>query len=401
MASMLDDLRELVSPATVSALSTRTGESEFAVSRGMSAAIPTIAAAIANRCDDHSFMKDLAVLATRNAIAPEPASDGDARSPATRDTAAATERWLSTLFGSNQSAVNDAIARHTGIRASSAAALVSAGAPFVLAYLGRVRKSEDLTVSDLADRLRDERAELVSAVPAGIELPEIGRAPIDAARTTMTDTARSIAARLRRDPTLAASMAPILGLIALIAVGGLIWRAGHKPAQQARVETTIEPMAKPVGTSGSFGGPLVRRLPGNVIVSFPFGGAEDRLSGYLASAVGGGTTVTVDRIGFQSGSATLTPESREQIGNLATILRAYPKATVMVAGYTDNVGNEQENVNLSKARAEVVARGLTAAGVPAERVRAEGFGSSRPIADNATEAGRQKNRRVTLDVSVR
>ena len=109
----------------------------------------------------------------------------------------------------------------------------------------------------------------------------------------------------------------------------------------------------------------------------------------------------LDRIGFDAGSATLTAQSAEQLDNIATILRAYPKATVTVSGHTDNIRNAQANLNLSRARAKAVANQLMSDGVESDRVSAEGHGSLKPVADNSTEAGRAQNRRVTLEVAVR
>jgi ferredoxin-NADP reductase len=77
------------------------------------------------------------------------------------------------------------------------------------------------------------------------------------------------------------------------------------------------------------------------------------------------------------------------------------QAHVAVVGHTDSVGNEADNVVLSRARANTVAAKLTANGVPSARVHAEGYGSKQPIADNATDAGRAENRRVELAVGVR
>ena len=108
-----------------------------------------------------------------------------------------------------------------------------------------------------------------------------------------------------------------------------------------------------------------------------------------------------DRISFETGSAKLTAESAEQLHNIATILRAYPRATVTIAGYTDKEGSETANMALSKARAEAVAGKLTADGVSAERVHPEGFGSQRPMGSNTTDSGRAENRRVVLQVNVR
>jgi len=374
MASMLDQLRELVSPEMLSTLTAETGESESAVSNGLTAAIPTIAAAIANRADDRSFMSDLAGLATKTSIATDPAS-----------ASAAVGARLPALLGSNLSAVTAGIARGAGIRESSSASLIGAAATLVLGYLGRFRRDNDLTVSDLADRLRDERAAFSAALPDGIELPLVSRPR--PSRTLVTAAVASAAV--------------------LAAIGGARWWAAHDiPAAHARVEVSEE--FKPVGTSGSFHAPPVgsrgsffepftRRLPRNATITFPTGSAEDRVSAYLASAVGGATLVTCERIGFDGQSATLTPESREQLNNIVTILWAYPRAKVTVSGHTNIMDDEEANQSLSTARAKAVADSLIAAGVDAERIRAEGYGSRMPLADE----GRARTSRVMLDVSVR
>jgi len=82
-------------------------------------------------------------------------------------------------------------------------------------------------------------------------------------------------------------------------------------------------------------------------------------------------------------------------------MRAYPSVHVIVGGHTDNQGNADVNRELSTARAEAVADALKNAAAPADRVHAQGFGDSKPIADNSTEAGRARNRRVTLEVTAR
>ena len=207
--------------------------------------------------------------------------------------------------------------------------------------------------------------------------------------------------------------------------GGLVLWLGYRPAarQEARVEVsevvkavgtagpaetrTSEPMA--VGTTGltgvgipsTTGATIKRILPGDLIIAMPAGSAEDRLAAFLESAASGPTTIAIDRLAFTSGSAQLTPRSRQQVDIIATILRAYPHARVIVAGYTDNRGDEAANLSLSHARASAVNDRLIEDGVAPDRVHAQGFGSQQPIADNATEDGRSHNRRVVLEVMPR
>jgi len=391
MATIIESLRDLASPAIVSALSGQTTESEFAVSRGLSAAIPAIASTIASRANEPGFVKNLAELATKMAAAPHPLEtiSALASSPTGINTKTPIGGWLSSLFGYNLSEVTDNIARYAGISRSSAASILSVAAPLVLGYIGRLMRSDKLSVADLADRLQGQRAQLASSLPTGFKMPEFFGAPYEPARTAVEEKAR------------AGWSAPLMALLAVLGIGGLIWWASHKPVEVARVEVA-EPLSQAVGTSGTLTGTFARTLPGNVTIIIPRAGStEDRLSMYLASALPGAKTIDFDRLAFDSDSAVLTLGSNEQLDTIATILRAYPRANVTVAGHTDSVGSEAANLALSRARADAVAARLTADGVPSDRVHAKGYGSQRPMADNSTEAGRAQNRRVVLEVTVR
>ena len=390
MSTMLESLRALASPAIVSALSQRTAESEFAVSKGLGAAIPAIASTIANRADDQGFVKNLADVATKAAAGPDPLELTRAlESSTTRaDTTNPVGGWLSSLFGANLSGVTGNIARYAGIRGSSATSLVSIAGPLVLRYLGRLMRSDNLTVDGLADRLRGQRARLASSLPSGFTMPGVPE-PFETAPVAvekMAGTGWSV---------------PAIALLAALGVGGLLWWARDKPVEVARVDIHQE-LTGVVGTTGrTHGGRVTRTLPGNVSVTIPMGSAEDRLTTYLATAAPVAATVSFDRIAFDTDSAVLTAESTEQLENIATILRAYPRAKVTVVGHTDGMGSGAANLALSRARAEAVAARLTGGGVPADRVRAEGYGGQKPVADDSTEAGRARNRRVELNVSVR
>ncbi|HMJ85043.1 MAG TPA: OmpA family protein [Vicinamibacterales bacterium] len=391
MPTIIDSLRELVSPAIISAVSRQTGESESGISRGFSAAIPAIASTIAARADDQGFVKNLFDLATKTAARPPlDAVNAFTTSPTGIDTTSPIGGWLSGLFGHNLSAVTERMARYAGISGASATWLLSIAAPLVLGYIGRLVRSDNLSVSDLADVLRAQRAGLVSSLPTGFKMPEVFSAPYERARTAGEMASKGMSV-------------PLMALLAALGIGGLIWWARQTPVEMDRVAfVEVEPPSRVVGTTGTLAGTFVRTLPGNATITIPaVGSAEDRLSLYLASASPGETTITLDRIEFDSDSAVLTADSNVQLDNIATILRAYPQAHVAVTGHTDSMGGDAANVVLSRARANTVAAKLTADGVQPQRLHAEGYGSERPIADNATEAGRAQNRRVELGVTVR
>lgn len=104
-------------------------------------------------------------------------------------------------------------------------------------------------------------------------------------------------------------------------------------------------------------------------------------------------------ITFESGSATLTETSLPVIDELAKDLGMCPAASVHVEGHTDADGAEDLNLALSVSRAETVVEALIERGVDLERLYAEGYGESQPIADNETSEGKAQNRRIAFSIS--
>ena len=105
---------------------------------------------------------------------------------------------------------------------------------------------------------------------------------------------------------------------------------------------------------------------------------------------------TIYGINFDTGKATIRPDSEPVLKELLGLLQKQPDWSLMVAGHTDNVGTDAVNVPLSQQRAEAVIGWLSAKGVERWRLVPAGFGSKKPLADNGAEDGRAKNRRVDL-----
>ncbi|MCZ8114571.1 OmpA family protein [Silanimonas sp.] len=120
-----------------------------------------------------------------------------------------------------------------------------------------------------------------------------------------------------------------------------------------------------------------------------------------AEALGDGLdasgAVVLEGLYFATGSADLLPASDAAIAAAATLLQARPDLRLDIQGHTDNVGNDATNLTLSRRRAQAVADALVKShGIDRARLGVRGFGASRPVADNATDAGRAQNRRVEL-----
>jgi OOP family OmpA-OmpF porin len=103
-------------------------------------------------------------------------------------------------------------------------------------------------------------------------------------------------------------------------------------------------------------------------------------------------------IAFETGSAAITKAGQTVLISLVPPLKAAGTQTVVVGGYTDNVGDAKANLRLSKARANSVKVFLVKRGVNAKRLIVKGNGEAKPIAPNSTEAGRRKNRRIEFTV---
>ncbi len=108
--------------------------------------------------------------------------------------------------------------------------------------------------------------------------------------------------------------------------------------------------------------------------------------------------ITLKNVNFQTGSAALTVASFDAVDKLILLLEKKPTLEVEIRGHTDNVGNDQTNLDLSQKRAETVARYLISKGIAQSRLVAKGYGSTIPIAPNDTANNRALNRRTEVKV---
>jgi len=101
-------------------------------------------------------------------------------------------------------------------------------------------------------------------------------------------------------------------------------------------------------------------------------------------------------INFETGKSDIKPESQPIIDQLSEMLKQNPTLKISIEGHTDNVGGDKTNQPLSELRAKSVMNALISKDIEASRLKSKGWGQSKPIADNNTEEGRAKNRRVEI-----
>ena len=114
-----------------------------------------------------------------------------------------------------------------------------------------------------------------------------------------------------------------------------------------------------------------------------------------------GTVIVLRNIFFDSGKATLRPESTAELERLQKLLTETPALKLEMAGHTDDVGEATKNQDLSQRRAQAVVAYLTQHGIAATRLSAAGYGETQPVAPNTTKLGRQLNRRTEFKVTAK
>jgi outer membrane protein OmpA-like peptidoglycan-associated protein len=117
---------------------------------------------------------------------------------------------------------------------------------------------------------------------------------------------------------------------------------------------------------------------------------------YVAPQPAAPQKLVLEGVNFDFDKATLRQEDIGSLNDDVAALKAWGDVDIEVAGHTDSMGSDAYNMRLSRQRAEAVRNFLISRGVAADRLTAKGYGEAQPVADNATEEGRFKNRRVEL-----
>ncbi|MDR1153088.1 MAG: OmpA family protein [Bacteroidales bacterium] len=129
-----------------------------------------------------------------------------------------------------------------------------------------------------------------------------------------------------------------------------------------------------------------------------FGDSTLIVRNFALKKIESGAKVVIENILFNTGNATLRPESFTELNKLVNLLKENATVKIEISGHTDNTGSAALNRKLSKNRALSVRNYLLSQGIAVERLEYEGYGFDRPIAPNDTEEGRAANRRVEIEI---
>lgn len=330
-------------------------------------------------------------------------------------------KFLSLNLGDKTQDVIALVSKALGLKEASVSSLFNMAAPMVLGWFGHKAQEDNLSAQGLVSYLHSQSDFIGKALPQGLGsmlgLGTLGGASASAIRETVNETKCSGGACLKW----------LLLLLVLLVAAFFIWKSCSTqnaqeqitevvavPAQtvadsagqvadqvQASAEATVDAAQNVWAYLGDF---FTITLPDGTVLNIPELGVEKKLLMFIqddSQGVDRTTWFSFDRLLFETNSATLKPDSAEQLANIAAILTAYPDVKIKIGGYTDNTGSSEFNMSLSEERAMNVRQELMALGINGDRIEAEGYGETHPVASNDTEEGRAQNRRIDLRVTAK
>jgi OmpA-OmpF porin, OOP family len=385
-SSIFSSLFSTFDSRTIGEMASRFGQPKEAVAQGLESSTACLLSGLANKAGDSTWMSQLFKLvsnAPSNVDVSDLTSavaDPGSASSATSSLLDSGKKFLSLAFGGNQSSIFDAVGKSTGLRSGVVSSLMSMAAPLMMSALGRLVRDDHMNPGGLGRLLASEAEGVRGHLPAGVSTL-LDAPPVPAVTPSTRPVALGTVQEGPRPSRVWWWLIPALLLLPLL----FYWNS----ARHVVVPSTMQ-------------GFVVRMLPGNVSLNVPPNGIEARLLAFIQDPTRPTEPATwfdFDRLVFDTDSATLQPESQEQLGNIAAILKAYPNVQIKIGGYTDNSGDAQHNLTLSQDRANGVKDQLVARGISPGRLEAQGYGEQFPVADNSTEEGRAQNRRVSVRVT--
>lgn len=305
------------------------------------------------------------------------------------------------IFGDKIGGIVDWISAYAGIGSGSTSSLMNMAAPMLMGALGKQVNGGNLGVSGLMNLLGNQTEFIKKALPTGLS-SVLGLSNLKLDTPSVSSVAK---AERMVDERMAASvekplMSQLMPWLLLLGAGlaGLFYlrTCNTKAPEPPQVIAVPEPpkVAQIIVDSVK----KIKLPEGEITVKT--GSFLDRLNDEILDPNADLTkALTFDNVNFSTGAAEITEGSKTQLDDLVKIMKAYPKVEIKVDGHTDNKGDEAKNKALSSSRAESVKTYLKSHGIDAARISTAGFGPSKPVAENETEEGRAKNRRIEAFVT--
>jgi outer membrane protein OmpA-like peptidoglycan-associated protein len=433
--NLLEEVETYFTEDTVSQASAVVGESERGVGKALAKIIPLVLSSFIARAERPGGVEALWTLADQ-------ATDtGGLPELLTADRLKRRTELMRGLLGENYGPTISQIAEGTRLKSSSVETLLSMVAQAVLHTLGAHAHQKELSAPELFAWLERQKASIMEALqlntsslnpptPAPRYEPQ-SSAPLAPADVTPRLGSERDYRPVAAPATTGSAMRWALLLLLVVAGGvleylfvqnrlktpaaegvpvSLVPAAAATATPTPARPTTEDPAGRYDAATGNYiydpGRPITLTLVDGTTQTVGVNSTENRLYAFLADDATQVDSINrtkgwinFDRVYFDTKKATLTDESRQQLRNVASILKSFPNARVKIGGYTDITGNVLANLKLSEDRANAAMSELVSMGIPLNRIEAKGYGGKHGVADNATPLGRAQNRRISIRVT--
>lgn len=455
---LLSLLKEQFTPAVIDQLSGELNESPASTLKAVTGALPALLGGLTRRVQASGGASSITNFLEKGEYSKTPLDVSQVADThrETVESTAAGRTFLNRIFEDNLSSTADLISTYSGTKPGSALTILGLAGSVLMGVLGRQQQENGLTADSLKTLLLGQATEFRNALPGGLDAVgsllgfnelETPAGPQTEVQGTDNFSGTIINPNIPKSAEGDRRKENVRWLRwAMVAMGILIAALivqkcgqnqdstnGVSTDSTARVESDavedtsaatkasveeangqvadstapgalgIRDSSGAENTGSSADGPAVRtqvELPGGRKLNLTQNSFNARLAQFLGSKPKNPErTFTFDNLTFETSSARITTQSQPNVNDLIEIMKAYPGLNVRIEGHTDNTGNSGTNRQLSIDRANAVKAALTAAGVESGRVTTQGFGSTKPAADNDSEEGRQKNRRIDVAVT--
>ncbi len=447
-------LKEQFTPGVIDQLSTELSEKPASVLKTVQGVIPTLLGGLTKRVQESGGAGSIFSFLGKGDYGKTPFDVGQVTDThqETIETATAGRDFLDQVFGEKLNPTTELIGTFGGTKPESVRVVMSLAASVLMGVLGRQEQEKGLTAHSLKTLLEGQATNFRTALPAGLESvssllgfneletpvgpPTIVQGVDNFSGTVVSpNIPKSTDGDRQRENVRWLRWAAVL--MGILVVGLIVQKCGENENSvdgvstdsTARVESNaVEDTSRATKNSviqahgqvadstapGALGirddKPTTTGTGTDVITQIELPGGrklslgEQSFNGRLARFLGSKPknperTFTFENLTFETGSAKITAESRQNVNDLIDILKAYPTLRIRVEGHTDNTGNADTNLELSRDRAASVRTALTSAGIAGDRVTTQGYGSAHPLATNDNAEGRQRNRRIDVAVT--
>ncbi|WP_161596847.1 OmpA family protein [Chitinophaga vietnamensis] len=421
---LLESAKNLFNSNVISQASSQLGESEGGIQKALTGVVPVVLSGLFHKADSTGDAGGLLNLVKGAAGDANPNSVTSALQGGAGGILSKGADMLRNLFGDKVSSITSMLANYAGIKESSASTLLQSAAPATLGTVGQYAAQNNLNAGGLMSFLNSQKDKILGALPGGLNLAGIlGLASLGDLGKKVGNLASSFGAGASNAANATINTVKqgssnrwIWSLLLILVAIILLWYlmrgcgGGHNTGSgtsdsvttgQLTDSTASSQVATPTTTETRES--IKVTLPDGTTLDAYKGGIEDQLVTFLkddSRKPGKDVWFDFDNLNFKTGSAELTEESMKQVGNIAAILKAFPKTKIKIGGYTDRTGDSTINLKLSGQRAEAVESSLKKLNADAAQLLgAQGYGSQfAKAAATAPDEERKKDRHISISV---